>query len=97
MGFEALIGPVVGALAGTVFQAFMGGGKKSEAAAPPAPTAATPVPAPASAAAQAPSIGAFGAANATAAGFGPSSTQLSGVGGVDPTLLKLGKNTLLGS
>lgn len=46
--------------------------------------------------AKAPDTGALMAANEAAAKGGAGSTMLTGVGGVDPSLLTLGKNTLLG-
>jgi len=52
-------------------------------------------------ASRAPDVAAYSAKNARAAIMGPSagaaSTLLTGAGGIDPTSLNLGKNTLLGS
>jgi alanine dehydrogenase len=44
-----------------------------------------------------PDIGAMLSANQSAAAGGGAGTMLTGVGGVDPSTLQLGKNTLLGS
>ena len=46
--------------------------------------------------ARAPGIAGFKTANAQAGQAGMASTMVSGVGGVDPSSLLLGKNTLLG-
>ena len=43
-----------------------------------------------------PNVGGLADANKITAGSGQSSTMLTGAGGVDPTSLALGKNTLLG-
>lgn len=43
-----------------------------------------------------PDTGAIDSANQQAAAGGPSSTMLTGAGGVDPSTLALSKNTLLG-
>lgn len=90
----AFIAPLVGAFASAAFSKVFGGGEKKEQAAP-APVAAPDVKPPQAPAA--PSVGAFMGANQSASAVGPMSTQLSGPGGIDPTTLKLGKNTILGA
>lgn len=90
MGME-LIAPIIGALASTAFSALT----SKKAKEPTAPTAdAVKAPAPLQAPVS-PNMGAAGASGNY--GGGPSSTQLSGAGGVDPSLLNIGKNTLLGA
>lgn len=94
MGLGAVAAPLIGSLIGSVFTSLVGGNKQQQAA---APAQQAPAPASAPAPAQSPSIGAFKDANVSASSGGINGTSLSGVGGIDPSILKLGKNTLLGS
>lgn len=92
MGTEALWIPLLASVAGSVVSGMMAPKpqKPADPAAPVAPPQAT----------KAPDINAYKAKNAAiaaAAGGGPSSTLLTGTGGVDPGEINLGKNTLLGS
>lgn len=93
MGFEALIpfvAPILGAVVGGML-----GSKKGDSQ---APQVQDPMKAPASQAAQTPDASGFAKANASAAAAqGQESTLLTGLGGVDPKSLQLGKNTLLGA
>lgn len=92
--------PLLTTVAGTLLSSALQKKDKGDApSAPPAPKAAEQAAAapPTPAAAQTPSPAAFSAANVTSALAGPSSTNLSGVGGIDPSLLRLGRNTLLGA
>lgn len=87
--FDFLLAPLVSGLLGAVFSSFFGGNKQAT----PQPQEPVKPQAPA----VAPDIEPMRAANkASAAAQGPGSTMLTGLGGVDPSSLNLGKNLLLG-
>lgn len=91
MGFETLAAPIIGAVASTLFSSMFS--KKQEAPpAAPAVEAAKPPPQ----ASTAPDVNAVRQQVAGATGPGEASTLLTGIGGVDPAKLNLGKATLLG-
>lgn len=92
MGMDPLTQAIMGSVASTVIGGIFGGGKQNGIQA-----AVTPPAAPVPQVASTPSAGAFATGNKSAAAGGPSSTELSGVGGIDPSVLKLGRNTLLGT
>lgn len=95
MGTEALWIPLVTAVAGSVVSSFLAPKPKDQAA-QAAPTAPAEVKA-APQASQAPDVAQLTKTNATAASVqGPSSTLLTGIGGVPNSSLNLGKNTALG-
>lgn len=80
----------------------LGGMLLSQAMAPSAPSIpAPPTPAPPPQTSQAPSVqgvqGAMAGTGQAGGAPGVAETMLTGAGGIDPNLLKLGKSTLLGS
>lgn len=85
---------IAGAAASALFNKAVAPKQPEAQAAAPAPAPLPEPPKP-----QAPkSPNMFAAANAaSAASSGPSSTQLTPAGGIDPALLTLGRNTLLGA
>lgn len=94
MGTEALWMPILGSVAGSVVSSLFGS-KKQDAAAPIAQISAEPAK-PAPQASAAPDVTAMRNQVAGAAGAGEASTLLTGIGGIDPKKLSLGKATLLG-
>lgn len=92
MGVEAIAGPVLGTLVSSLVGSIISGGKKDSSA----PAATEPAKAPAPSVAADSSL--YKAANtASATSQGPSSTLLTGLGGVPNSSLNLGKNVVLGA
>ncbi len=91
MGTEAFWMPIAASVAGSLISGAIA--KKPDSGAAPTPAAAPAAPQ----VSKSPTSGAFSAANAAATRSGPGSTSLTGATGIDPTMLNLGRNTLLGA
>ncbi len=96
MGTEAFWVPVAAAVFGGAASAVIGSSMAPKSSAAPAMQQAPKEPE--SQVTKTPTAGAFSTANSNAAvKGGPMSTNLTGPQGIDPSLLNLGRNTLLGA